>query len=220
MACKSDCFDPWLFNNLQIFINQYSSAELQTPGISVYSFARDYLCLQFWSFCFLPHPSQGEIVEILKSCFRVKIPIWALPILVHELKVERDLSGIIPSTVSRQECSDGGCFWSETDISEKLVLLLFIRRVTWDWRLILQVTVTQSRGENFCSESHWRTNCKILITYKQAQWLKITYMHYSWAKQEPQQLWVLVLELVSPAPVSPHKKQNKLFTGGQAARPI
>lgn len=52
---------------------------------------------------FLPLPSpfpKGRILEILKSFFRVKIPICALPILVHEFIVQRDLSRFVLSTIS------------------------------------------------------------------------------------------------------------------------
>lgn len=119
VACKSACFDSWLFNNLQILINQYSSAELQTPGISVHSFKRLFTPTVL-IFLLLSSPLlKWRIVEILKSCFRVKIPIWALPILVHKFIVERSL-WYCSFNNFKQECSGGGWFWSEIDITRKV----------------------------------------------------------------------------------------------------
>lgn len=60
VAGKSASFDSWLFDSLQIFINQYCSAEVQPPGIAVYGVAWDYLCLQFWSFCCFSGSSPRE----------------------------------------------------------------------------------------------------------------------------------------------------------------
>ena len=93
VACKSDWFDTWLLKNLQIFINQYSSAELQTPGISVYSFARDYLCLQFWSFCFFPRLSPWvELWRHQNLALGLKYLFEHCPYLLMDLKYkERSL---------------------------------------------------------------------------------------------------------------------------------
>lgn len=150
MACKRDRFDPWLFNNLQIFIHQYCSAERQTPGTSVYSFAQGLFMPTVLIFLLFPSPLPKErIVEISKSCFRVKIPIWALHILVHELKRIKRSLWYYSFNHFKQECSGGGCFRSETDIIRKVCTSPFHQKGDMRLKTHLASHSNTEQGEKF-----------------------------------------------------------------------
>lgn len=161
-----------------MFIIQSSSAELQTTGVCVHSFARDYWCQQFWSFCFFPHPPQkGEQQRYQNLALGLKCLFESCQYLFMNWKY-KEISLVLFLQTFQARVFRGWLFWSETDTIRKFCTVLYIRRVIRDWRFILQVTVTQNKWEHFFFRITWMYwPCKIATTYKQVQWLKITSMH-------------------------------------------
>lgn len=113
-----------------MFIIQSSSAELQTTGVHVHSFARDYLCQQFWSFCFFPHPSQkGEQQRYQNLALGLKYLFESCQYLFMNWKY-KEISLVLFLQTFQAKSVQGLAILSETDTIRKFCIVLSIRRVT------------------------------------------------------------------------------------------